>query len=89
MNPKHSFILILLALIMWEILQKILLLKFIWKTGGGRLAKNHNILVEKKLMINAQSRESARLFMYRRPILCTLYNAVDFLNVLKKYIMYL
>jgi hypothetical protein len=28
-------------------------------------------------------------FMYRRPILCTLYSAVDFLNVLKKYIMYL
>ncbi len=28
------------------------------------------------------------LFMYRRPILCTLYGAVDFLNVLKKYIMY-
>jgi hypothetical protein len=28
-------------------------------------------------------------FMYRRPILCTLYGAVDFLNVLKKYIMYL
>jgi hypothetical protein len=27
--------------------------------------------------------------MYRRPILCTLYCAVDFLNVLKKYIMYL
>jgi hypothetical protein len=27
--------------------------------------------------------------MYRRPILCTLYGAVDFLNVLKKYIMYL
>ncbi len=27
-------------------------------------------------------------FMYRRPILCTLYGAVDFLNVLKKYIMY-
>jgi hypothetical protein len=26
-------------------------------------------------------------FMYRRPILCTLYGAVDFLNVLKKYIM--
>jgi hypothetical protein len=25
------------------------------------------------------------LFMYRRPILCTLYGAVDFLNVLKKY----
>ena len=23
-------------------------------------------------------------FMYRRPILCTLYGAVDFLNVLKK-----
>ncbi len=29
------------------------------------------------------------MFMYRRPILCTLYVAVDFLNVLKKYIMYL
>ena len=29
------------------------------------------------------------MFMYRRPILCTLYGAVDFLNVLKKYIMYL
>jgi hypothetical protein len=29
------------------------------------------------------------LFMYRRPILCTLYGAVDFLIVLKKYIMYL
>jgi hypothetical protein len=29
------------------------------------------------------------IFMYRRPILCTLYGAVDFLNVLKKYIMYL
>jgi hypothetical protein len=28
-------------------------------------------------------------FMYWRPILCTLYGAVDFLNVLKKYIMYL
>jgi hypothetical protein len=28
-------------------------------------------------------------FMYRRPILCTLYGAVDFLNVLKKQIMYL
>jgi hypothetical protein len=28
-------------------------------------------------------------FMYRRPILCTLYGAIDFLNVLKKYIMYL
>jgi hypothetical protein len=28
-------------------------------------------------------------FMYRRPILCTLYGAVDFLNVLKKYIIYL
>jgi hypothetical protein len=28
-------------------------------------------------------------FMYRRPILCTLYNALDFLNVRKKYIMYL
>jgi hypothetical protein len=28
-------------------------------------------------------------FMYRRPILRTLYGAVDFLNVLKKYIMYL
>jgi hypothetical protein len=28
-------------------------------------------------------------FMYRRPILFTLYGAVDFLNVLKKYIMYL
>ncbi len=28
-------------------------------------------------------------FMYRRPILCTLYGAVDFLNILKKYIMYL
>jgi hypothetical protein len=27
--------------------------------------------------------------MYRRPILCTLYGAVDFINVLKKYIMYL
>ncbi len=27
-------------------------------------------------------------FMYRRPILCTLYGAVDFLNVLKKYIMH-
>jgi hypothetical protein len=27
--------------------------------------------------------------MYRRPILCSLYGAVDFLNVLKKYIMYL
>ncbi len=27
--------------------------------------------------------------MYRRPILCTLYGVVDFLNVLKKYIMYL
>jgi hypothetical protein len=27
--------------------------------------------------------------MYRRPILCTLYGAFDFLNVLKKYIMYL
>jgi hypothetical protein len=26
-------------------------------------------------------------FMYRRPILCTLYGAVDFLNVLKKYIV--
>jgi hypothetical protein len=24
------------------------------------------------------------VFMYRRPILCTLYGAVDFLNVLKK-----
>jgi hypothetical protein len=29
------------------------------------------------------------IFMYRRPILCTLYDALDFLNVLKKYIMYL
>ncbi len=28
-------------------------------------------------------------FMYCRPILCTLYGAVDFLYVLKKYIMYL
>ena len=28
-------------------------------------------------------------FMYRRPILCTLYGAVDSFNVLKKYIMYL
>jgi hypothetical protein len=28
-------------------------------------------------------------FMNRRPIVCTLYCAVDFLNVLKKYIMYL
>ncbi len=28
-------------------------------------------------------------FMYRRPILCTLHGAVDFFNVLKKYIMYL
>jgi hypothetical protein len=27
--------------------------------------------------------------MYRSPILCTLYGAVDFLNVLKKYFMYL
>ncbi len=27
--------------------------------------------------------------MYLRPILCTLYGAVDFLNVLKKYIIYL
>jgi hypothetical protein len=27
-------------------------------------------------------------FMYRRPILCTLYGAVDYLNVLKKYIMH-
>jgi hypothetical protein len=25
--------------------------------------------------------------MYRRPILCTLYGAVDFLNVPKKYIV--
>jgi hypothetical protein len=33
--------------------------------------------------------ESVYIFMYRRPILCTLYGAVDFLNVLKKYIMYL
>jgi hypothetical protein len=29
------------------------------------------------------------VFMYRGPILCTLYGAVDFLNVLKKYIMFL
>ncbi len=28
-------------------------------------------------------------FMYWRPILCILYGAVDFLNDLKKYIMYL
>ncbi len=28
-------------------------------------------------------------FIYRRPMLCTLYGAVDFLNVLKKYILYL
>ncbi len=30
--------------------------------------------------------KNIQLFMYRRPILCTLYDAVDFLNVLKKYI---
>jgi hypothetical protein len=33
--------------------------------------------------------ETKIIFMYRRPILCTMYGAVDFLNVLKKYIMYL
>jgi hypothetical protein len=27
--------------------------------------------------------------MYRRPLLCALYGAVDFFNVLKKYVMYL
>jgi hypothetical protein len=36
-----------------------------------------------------QRRGDTTFFMYRRPILCTLYGAVDFLNVLKKYIMYL
>ncbi len=34
-------------------------------------------------------RIAIKIFMYPRPILCTLYCAVDFLNVLKKYIMYL
>jgi hypothetical protein len=38
--------------------------------------------------LKSEDREVAH-FMYRRPILCTLYGAVDFLNVLKKYIMYL
>ncbi len=36
--------------------------------------------------------DTIRIFMYRRPILCTLYGAVDFLNVhryIVKYIMYL
>ncbi len=28
--------------------------------------------------------QTSTIFMYRRPILCTLYGAVDFLNVLKK-----
>jgi hypothetical protein len=32
-------------------------------------------------------RELRMYFVYRRPILCTLCGAVDFLNVLKKYIM--
>ncbi len=36
-----------------------------------------------------QNQQYIGIFMYRRPILCTLYGAVDFLNVLKKYIMYL
>jgi hypothetical protein len=43
-------------------------------TGGGRGFSGESI---------------SNLFMYGRPILCTLYGAVDFLNVLKKYIMYL
>jgi hypothetical protein len=28
-----------------------------------------------------------KFFMYRRPILCTLYGAVDFLNVLKNAVV--
>ncbi len=31
-----------------------------------------------------KSLHAPMVFMYRRPILCTLYGAVDFLNVLKK-----
>ncbi len=31
-----------------------------------------------------RNRDDKNNFMYRRPILCTLYGAVDFLNVLKK-----
>jgi hypothetical protein len=37
----------------------------------------------------SQQCSTISLFMYRRPILCTIYGAVDFLNVLKKYIMYI
>ncbi len=41
------------------------------------------------MILDYMINDDVTVFMYRRPILCTLYGAVDFLNVLKKYIMYL
>jgi hypothetical protein len=41
------------------------------------------------IFVHSSVFDASVCFMYRRPILCTLYGPVDFLNVLKKYIMYL
>ncbi len=51
----------------------------------------HKVIVPQKKIISRSFLNSGTLIviMYRRPILCTLYSAVDFLNVPKKYIMYL
>ncbi len=47
-------------------------------------ATNNNTITRSPL--HCLSSSELLYFMYRRPILCTLYSAVDFLNVLKKYI---
>ncbi len=58
------------------------------RQGRGRLLRLR--LNEKKIIQknrdskNPYFKQKPEVFMYRRPILCTLYGAVDFLNVLKK-----
>ena len=49
----------------------------------------HKVIVPQKKIMSRSFLNSGTLIviMYRRPILRTLYGAVDFLNVLKKYIM--
>jgi len=49
---------------------------------GNAAMLMHYSFMWKLLVLNASEHDP--FFMYRRPILCTLYGAVDFLNVLKK-----
>ncbi len=51
--------------------------------------KNILFAFSRIVVVDSDPVRSVSFFMYRRPILCTFYGAVDFLNVLKKYIIYL